>query len=267
VEQVANAKEATAGPSLRPVQMPPEFARVFAAVRALSDRLRASEEARKRLLANLVHEVSRPLGALQAAVHALQRGAVENPPLRKDILQGMDDQIERLKPLLDNLASLYVLSGQPVELQPEQVNLGAWLREILITWQAAVQASGLEWECDLPDDLPVVTLDPNRMAQVIGNLVANAIQYTPEGGHIHVAAGSEASQVWISVEDTGIGITAEERQKIFEPLYRGPRARRFPQGMGLGLSIANDIVRLHGGDLQVSSEVDCGSRFTVYLPV
>jgi len=83
-----------------------------------------------------VHEVARPLGALQAAVHALQRGAVENPTLRKDILQGMDDQIKRLKPLLDNLASLYVLSGQPIELEPEQVNLVDWLREILVTWQA-----------------------------------------------------------------------------------------------------------------------------------
>ncbi len=222
---------------------------------------------RKRLLANLVHEVARPLGALQSAVHALQRGAVEDPTLRHNFLQGMDDQIERLKPLLENLASLYVLSGKPVELQREPVHLGQWLREILVTWQLAAQASGLRWQCDLPDDLPVVSLDPNRMAQVIGNLVANAIQYTPDGGHIQVAAGRDARQVWISVEDTGIGITPEERQKIFEPLYRGPRARRFPQGMGLGLSIAIEIVRLHGGDLLVSSEQDRGSRFTVYLPV
>jgi len=267
VEGVANAEDPAALQSFRPESMPREFARVFAAVSALSNRLRASEEARKRLLANLVHEVARPLGALQAAVHALQRGAIENPTLRKNFLQGMDDQIERVKPLLDNLASLYVLSGEPVELHPKQVNLGDWLREILVTWQVAAQAKSLGWQCDLPDDLPVASFDPDRMAQVIGNLVANAIQYTPEGGHIHVAAGSEASQVWISVEDTGIGITPEERQKIFEPLYRGSRARRFPQGMGLGLSIAIDIVRLHGGDLQVSSEVGCGSRFTVYLPV
>jgi len=266
IEQVAESSEVEAAPGPQTGRMLPEFARVFAAVSSLSNRLRASEDARKRLLANLVHEVARPLGALQAAVHALQHGAVENPTLRQDLLQGMDDQVERLKPLLDNLSSLYILSGQPVELQPEQVNLGDWLREILVTWQAAAQASGLGWQCDLPDDLPVVSFDPNRMAQVIGNLVANAIQYTPEGGHVRVAAGHEASQVWISVEDTGIGITPEERQKIFEPLYRGPRARRFPQGMGLGLSIALDIVRLHGGELQVSSEEGRGSRFTVYLP-
>jgi two-component system sensor histidine kinase BaeS len=267
VEGVANANDAAVVQSFGQEQLPPEFRRVFAAVNTLSTRLRASEEARKRLLANLVHEVARPLGALQSAVHALQRGAVEDPTLRQNFLQGMDDQIERLKPLLENLASLYVLSGQPVELHPEQVDLGNWLREILVTWQVAAQASGLRWQCELPDDLPVVSLDPGRMAQVIGNLIANAIKYTPDGGCIRVAAGGETRQVWISVEDTGIGITPEERQRIFESLYRGPRARRFPQGMGLGLSIAVEIVRLHGGDLQVSSEVDRGSRFTVYLPV
>jgi signal transduction histidine kinase len=267
VEQVASTSEAEGAPSVQPENMPTDFAGVFATVSALSNRLRAAEDGRKRLLANLVHEVARPLGALQAAVHALQRGAVENPTLRQDLLQGMDDQIERLKPLLDNLASLYALSGQPIELQPEPVALGDWLREILVTWQSAAETKGVEWQCDLPDDLPVVPMDPNRMAQVIGNLAANAIQYTPEGGRIHVRAGGEAGQVWISIEDTGIGITPEERQKIFEPLYRGRRARRFPQGMGLGLSIANELVRLHGGELQVTSEEGCGSRFTVYLPV
>jgi len=267
VEQVAESGEATAVPDPRSEGIPPEFGRVFAAVSALSDRLRASDEARKRLLANLVHEVGRPLGALQAAVHAMQRGAVEDPALRQDLLQGMDDQIERLKPLLDNLASLYVLSSQPVELQREQIELGEWLPRILVTWHAAAQAKSLEWQCDLPGDLPAVWIDANRMAQVIGNLVANAIQYTPEGGCIRVEAGGEARRIWIAVEDNGIGITPEERQHIFEPFYRSPRVRRFPQGMGLGLSLAADIVRLHGGDLQVSSEVGRGSRFTVYLAV
>jgi two-component system, OmpR family, sensor histidine kinase BaeS len=265
VEGVANTAE-TSKPGPDAGHMPVEFARVFTAVGVLSARLQASEAARKRLLANLVHEVARPLGALQSAVHALQRGAMENPALRQDFLKGMDEQIERLKPLLDNLASLYALSGQPLELQLEPVRLGEWLRDILVTWQAAAQAHGLRWQCDLPQDLPIVMLDPQRMAQVVGNLAGNAIQYTPEGGFIHVTAGQEAGRVWFALEDSGIGITAEEREKIFEPLYRGPRARRFPQGMGLGLSIAADIVHLHGGELQVTSEVDQGSCFTVVLP-
>jgi two-component system sensor histidine kinase BaeS len=265
IEEVASENESAALHPTQPDHMPPEFGRVFEAVTALSDRLQDSETARKQLLANVVHEVARPLGGLQAAVHALQHGAVDNPTLRQDLLKGMDDQIERLKPLLDNLASLYVFSGQPVEIHREPIHLSEWLRDVLVTWQAAALDRRLEWKCTLPDNLPVVSLDPNRMAQVIGNIVSNAIQYTPEGGEIRVTAGQENSQVWIAVEDTGIGISAEERERIFEPLYRGPRARRFPQGMGLGLSIAMNIVHLHGGEIIVSSEEGRGSRFTICL--
>jgi signal transduction histidine kinase len=265
IEQVASEDESAALPSPQPDHMPAEFGRVFQTVTSLSDRLRDSETARKQLLANVVHEVARPLGGLQAAVHALQHGAVDNPTLRQDLLKGMDDQIERLKPLLDNLASLYVFSGQPVELHREPIHLSEWLRDVLVTWQVAALERRLEWKCTLPDNLPVVSLDPNRMAQVIGNIVSNAIQYTPEGGEIRVTAGQENSQVWIAVEDTGIGISAEEQERIFEPLYRGPRARRFPQGMGLGLSIAMNIVHLHGGEIMVSSEEGRGSRFMICL--
>ena len=267
MEQVAAISETASEPAQQPGHMPPEFGRVFAAIKALSERLRASEDARKRLLANLVHEVARPLGAIQAAVHALQRGAVQEPTLRQELLQGMDDQIERLKPLLDNLASLYTLSNQSIELQREMVDLNEWLPRTLVTWQAAARARSLEWQTSLPGNLPAISIDPSRMAQVLGNLVGNAIQYTPEGGRIQVSAGSEAGRVWIAVKDSGIGITAEERQKIFDAFYRGPRSRRFPQGMGLGLSIAAEITRLHGGDIQVDSEVDHGSCFTLSLPL
>jgi two-component system, OmpR family, sensor histidine kinase BaeS len=267
LEQVAAGDGSAVLPAPQHDHMPAEFNQVFQSVMDLSERLRDSEKARKQLLANVVHEVARPLGGLQAAVHALQRGAVENPALRQSLLKGMDDQIERLKPLLDNLASLYVLSGQRVELHRQPVHLSEWLEETLVTWQAAALGRRLEWQCSLPEDLPWISLDPDRMAQVIGNLLSNAIQYTPEGGQIHVTAGQENGQVWIAVEDTGIGISAEERERIFEPLYRGRRARRFPQGMGLGLSIAVEIVHLHGGEIVVSSEEGRGSKFTVYLPV
>ena len=267
IEKVANPDSPYQIQGLQASHMLPEFVRLFTAVNELSSRLRSSEEARKKLLANLVHEVARPLGALQAAVHALQRGAADDTALRNDLLQGMDDQIERLKPLLDNLASLYVLSEQPIELHKEKVNLGKWLLDILVTWQAAAQTRGLEWRCNLQGNLPIITIDPDRMAQVIGNLVSNAIQYTPNGGHIQVTAGAESNQVWISIEDTGIGITPEERLRIFEPLYRGSRARRFPQGMGLGLAIADEIIRLHSGTLEVNSEEGHGSCFILRLPL
>jgi len=263
VEQVAEGQT----PALTPDSTPREFRGVLQAVQALSDRLKSSEETRKRLLANLVHELGRPLASLQAAIHALQQGAAQDAALRDDLLQGMDDQVERLKPLLDNLARLYKQSIGPEELQREAITLGEWLPQILITWQAAAQAKGLQWQINLPADLPIVSIDPNQMAQVIGNLVANAIQYTPTGGRVSIEAGQTIDRVWIAVEDTGIGIAPDISTHIFEPFYRGVPGQRFPQGMGLGLAIARDIARAHGGDIIVQSVVEQGSRFTVDVPL
>jgi two-component system, OmpR family, sensor histidine kinase BaeS len=263
VEQVADGQM----PALTPESTPREFRGVLRAVQALSDRLRSSEETRKRLLANLVHELGRPLASLQAAIHALQQGAAQDVSLRDDLLHGMDDQVERLKPLLDNLARLYKQSIGPAELQREPIGLSEWLPQVLITWQAAAQAKGLQWQIDIPADLPIVSIDPNQMAQVIGNLVANAIQYTPAGGRISIEAGRESDRVWMAVADTGSGIASEVSAHIFDPFYRGTPGQRFPQGMGLGLAIARDIARAHGGDITVKSTVGQGSRFTIDLPL
>lgn len=262
VEQIAEGQ----APALQTAAAPREFRSVLLAVQALSDRLKSSEETRRRLLANLVHELGRPLASLQAAIHALQQGAAQDEALRTDLLRGMDEQVERLKPLLDNLAQLHKQTIGPAELQREPIELTAWLPQILITWQAAAQAKGLTWQIDIPTDLPSLSIDPNQLAQVMGNLVANAIQYTSHGG-ISIGAGRTSDRVWIAVEDTGSGIAPDVAAHIFDPFYRGTPGQRFPQGMGLGLAIARDIARAHGGDITVQSEAGRGSRFTVDLPL
>jgi signal transduction histidine kinase len=263
VEQVADGHT----PALTPEAAPREFRGVLQAVQALSDRLKSSEETRKRLLANLVHELGRPLAALQAAIHALQQGAAQDEALRADLLRGMDDQVERLKPLLDNLASLHKQTIGPAELQREPIELREWLPQVLITWQAAAQAKGLQWRIAVQADLTIVSVDPRQMAQALGNLVANAIQYTPAGGRVSITAGRADERIWIAVEDTGSGIAPEEAARIFEPFYRGAPSQRFPQGMGLGLAIARDIARAHGGNITLQSEAGRGSRFTIELPL
>lgn len=251
--------------------MPLEFQTTLDAVNALQNRLQESERARKRLLANLVHELGRPLAALQAAIRALRQGADRDETLRQELLQGMDAQVERLKPLLDNLASLHGELSGAVELHRAPVALSEWLRGVTLTWQHAAAEKNLMWQADIPDDLPRVEMDADRMAQVLGNLLSNAIKYTPEGGGIFLSAGTRTNEVWVAVRDTGGGIAAQDLPYIFDPLYRGTSApfggtNRFPQGMGLGLSIARDLVNAHGGRIEVASEVGQGSTFTLVLP-
>ena len=105
------------------------------------------------------------------------------------------------------------------------------------------------------------------MAQVIGNLLSNAIKYTPAGGQVKISAGTDERSFWIKVSDSGAGIQADERDKIFVPFFRGEPGRRIKQGMGLGLTIARDLVMAHGGELSVESVSGQGSSFTVTLPL
>ena len=108
---------------------------------------------------------------------------------------------------------------------------------------------------------------PVRLGQAVGNLISNAIKYTPEQGIVTISAGHENETAWIRVSDTGRGISVQEQEAIFTPLYRGKTGSRFPQGMGLGLSIAHQLVLAHDGQIEVTSQFGRGSQFTIWLPI
>jgi signal transduction histidine kinase len=252
--------------STLPEEGPEEIRTLLVAFNALIEQLRMMEESRRRLLANLVHELGRPIGSLRSAVQALLGGADEDTALRQELLEGMDTQVQRLHPLLDSLTDLHDQVLGTLELQLQPIALGDWLPRAVVPWRQAAHEGGLHWEIDIPDYLPVIEIDPDRMAQVLGNLLSNAIKYTPEG-RIWVEARVQDGAVAIIVGDTGIGIAPSEQTRIFEPFYRSQRDKRFPQGMGLGLSIARDLVVAHGGQLRVESQPGEGSRFIILLPL
>ncbi|HMN62877.1 MAG TPA: ATP-binding protein, partial [Anaerolinea sp.] len=114
--------------------------------------------------------------------------------------------------------------------------------------------------------LPVIQADPIRLGQAVGNLLSNAIKFTPAGGKVTVTSGAGGQEVWLRVTDSGPGIPADEQEKIFTPFFRGGQGKRFTEGMGLGLSIARDLVQAHGGRLELVSAPGEGSQFTIYLP-
>jgi two-component system, OmpR family, sensor histidine kinase BaeS len=234
---------------------------------SLNERLSSLEKARRQLLANLVHELGRPLGALRSAIQALAGGAGRNPQLLADLTTGMDDEAERLQHLLEDLAHLHDQVLGTLELDYQPLAVSDWLPKVLRPWQEAAQDKHLVWQTEIPPDLPEISADPLRLASAVENLVSNAIKYTHAGGMVSIKSAVEGEDLLIRVKDNGSGIADEEQHKVFEPFYRGNQGRRFKQGMGLGLSIARDLVAAHGGRIDLESEPGIGSQFTIHLPL
>jgi signal transduction histidine kinase len=263
VDQMASGERLTPLPERGPL----EIQHLLHSVNSLVERLRSLEQARQQLLANLVHELGRPLGAFRSATQALLGRSGEDAALRTELLVGMDEEVDRLAHLLDDLSGLHDQVLGTLELHKRPTSLSEWLTHTLPPWREAAQAKGLKWKASIPPSLPTVDVDPDRLAQVLGNLLSNAIKYTPPKGTVTLSAGVEKQEAWIRVSDTGPGISPEEQERIFAPFYRSQPGRRFPQGMGLGLSIAYALAAAHGGRLSLESSPGLGSSFTVWLPL
>ena len=237
------------------------------AVNFLVDELHNLEKSRRHLLANIVHELGRPLGALRSAIHALGKGAGQDPTLLTDLQHGMEEETSRLQYLLDELANLYDNTTGEMELDRKPIQIAGWLRSVLIPWKAAAEEKHIQWVEEIPESLPSISIDPVRMAQVVGNLLSNAVKYTQPDGRIKISATANGNIFSIKVGDTGAGIRTEELEKIFQPFHRGDTGRRIKQGMGLGLTIARELITAHNGEIKVTSTPGKGSEFTIELPL
>jgi signal transduction histidine kinase len=247
-------------------QGPEEIRAQIRAVNYVVERLHNLEEARRQLLANLVHELGRPLGALRSAIQAIAKGAGRDQQLLEELAAGMEEEATRLERVVDDLAHLHGQGMGPMELSRQAINLSEWLPRVLRPWEQMARDKNLHWQVQLPATSPPVFADPVRLAQIVGNLVSNAVKYTPPDGSVIIEAGDQDNMSWIRVSDTGPGIPLDEQEKIFVPFYRGSQERRIKQGMGLGLTIARDLVQAHGGRISLESEPGMGSQFTVWLP-
>lgn len=251
-------------------QGPEEMRKLAATVNGLVDQLNSLENARRQLLANLVHELGRPLGAIRSAIQALLHGADKDTQLSQDLLTGMDEETIRLQRLLEDLAGLHDQVLGRLELTRSPVQINDWLVSTLSPWEAAARHKGLDWTLEIAPNLPVVTIDPDRMAQAIGNILSNAVKFTPAGGQVSTTAKIDDGILSVQVADTGPGIPLEEQGKIFQPFYRVRQGHRIVEGMGLGLSIARDIVTAHGGEIELESTPggrSAGSQFHIKIPV
>jgi signal transduction histidine kinase len=231
------------------------------------NRVPAYDDTRRHVLANTIHELGRPLGALLSAVQALQNGADDDRAFRRELLSGMDDELRRLSRLLGDLKQL---DRQPTLLPAvhcRPVEMSTWLLATMVPRRELARAKGIHWVADIPAKLPAIHADPDRIGQALGNLMHNAIKYTPPGGTITIAAGTGGTNLWVRVSDTGPGMSSGERDRVFEAFYRGSTVSPNTPGMGLGLTITRDIISAHGGRLDLETTPRAGTTFTVWLPI
>jgi signal transduction histidine kinase len=251
-----------------------ELAELAVQFNAMADRLQESVEIIRRdrdrsrdFLADVSHELRTPLAALRTFNELLTEGAADDPETRAEFLESSGQQIERLDWLAQNLLELSKLDSGLVLLDLRPEDLRAAVESAVEQTTAAARRRGVELSLHLPDAPIRIRHDPQRIGQVVANLVANAVKFTPRGGSVSVDVAATPEGARIEVVDTGVGIDAAELPHIFERFYRGSRANEArSSGSGLGLAIVRSIVDMHGGTVEVESHVGSGSRFAVMLP-
>jgi len=230
--------------------------------------LRKLERVRRDFVANVSHEFKTPLTAIQGFAETLLAGAMDDPQNRIRFLQIILDHSRRLARLTDDLLELSKMDADRVDLEVDRFSVSQFVQSCIETTQRSAAEKNLRVSANLKNSLPDIAADRRRLAEVLQNLLDNAVQYTPSGGRITVSASSDGEEVEFTVSDTGIGIPKVDQPRIFERFYRVDVARsREVGGTGLGLSIAKHLVEAHGGRIWVESEVGQGSQFHFTVPV
>jgi two-component system, OmpR family, phosphate regulon sensor histidine kinase PhoR len=229
--------------------------------------LRKLERVRRDFVANVSHEFKTPLTAIQGFAETLLAGALEDAQNRGRFLEIIVEHSRRLARLTDDLLKLSKMDADRLELEISDTSVTQFVATCLETAQRRAVEKQLEIIVEVPEDLPYIAADPRRLAEVLQNLLDNAIQYTLPGGQITLSATREGREVVFTVSDTGIGIPKADQPRIFERFYRVDVARsREVGGTGLGLAIAKHLVEVHGGRLWVDSEIGQGSQFHFSVP-
>ena len=242
-----------------------EFATLAASYNALAGRLEATETTRRRMLADLAHEMRTPLATLDAQLEAVEDGLRSFDADTVSVFRG---STQRLRRLAEDITAVSRAEEGALGVSTEAVEATEPVRLAAGAARARYAAKGVTLEVSAKP-LGTVRMDPDRLAQVLGNLLDNALRHTPPGGSVSLSCRRGSDGVEYVVTDTGEGITAEHLPHIFDRFYRVDTARdRARGGSGIGLSIARALVEAHGGHLSASSDgPGHGTRFVVHLPV
>jgi two-component system phosphate regulon sensor histidine kinase PhoR len=207
------------------------------------------------------HELRTPLTAIRGHVAALREGVLEEDEAKERSLEVVAEEAVRLERLVGDVLDLAKLDARRFALLREEVDMRALCERAYATFAEEARARGVEYELELGEGAVLVT-DGDRVLQIVSNLLANALHWTPPGGRVELDLDARDGEVMVAVEDSGPGIGPEQRERIFRPFWSGDGG-----GTGLGLAIARELALALGGRLELDSEPGRGSRFVLVLPV
>ncbi len=238
-----------------------ELARAF---NTMATSLEHYEQVRQNLVADVAHELRTPLAILRGNLESIQEGVVEPTPV---MMASLYDEVLRMSRLVADLQNLSLAEAGKLPLSRSAVDLGDLVDQVQLTFAYEAAARGITLSTAIPPDLPPAYIDPDRITQVMLNLLSNALRYTCQGGSVHLGATAQADHLRIMVTDNGPGISPADLPHIFNRFYRADKTRsRAEGGSGLGLAIAKGFVEAHGGRIWAESRPGEGSTFYFTLP-
>ncbi|MCP4138948.1 MAG: HAMP domain-containing protein [Chloroflexi bacterium] len=247
-----------------PVQTDDELGQMSAAFNAMAEALETQRSLRNRLVDDVTHELNTPLSVIQLELEALNDG-MQSPV---EATTHVKREINLLENLVSDLALLTEFGEGKLKLGRQAVDFGELVESALVRWRPQAEAKEISLEVNLSKVLPEVAVDSLRITQVMGNLISNALQHTPQGGMIEISTELSNNTLLTKVRNTGEGIEAKDLPHLFERFYRADNARsRDTGGRGLGLAIVKEIVELHGGRVWAESVAGEGSLFGFELPI
>ncbi|NUM46932.1 MAG: HAMP domain-containing protein [Anaerolineales bacterium] len=242
-----------------------EIGELANAFNAMADGLSRQEQLRRNIVSDVAHELRTPLSNIRGYLEAIQDG-LTSPTT--DVINSLHEEAMLLNRLVDDLQELALAEAGQLQLRPIPINLETLLTGAVTALQHRMKEKNLRLTTDLTPNLPEIEVDPERIGQVLRNLLANAITYTPEGGTITLRAYPAPNGIEVEIRDNGIGIAQDHLKNVFERFYRVDESRsRSTGGAGLGLAIVKQLVQAHGGEINIESILGTGTTVKFSLPV
>ena len=248
-----------------PVRSKDELGVLTKSFNQMSVQLKQSRDLRRKMTADIAHELRTPLSIILGHTEALSEGKLGASPETFDIIY---DEAKRLALLVEDLRTLSLSEAGELALTLEPVSPADLMERVVNAYQPKTQALNISMESSADANLPDVNIDPHRIIQVFGNLLDNALRYTPSGGRVRLSAQAAVAGIEFRIQDSGPGISETDLPYVFDRFYRGDKARsRQDGGSGLGLAISKSIIEAHGGQIRAESPTGEGTTIIFVLPI